>query len=73
MILSTVAIVQVEARAKFRIKPATWQAYVLTAVQNVPAVIASEQLGIDIGQVYVAKSRVIKMLSREIEKVGGFE
>lgn len=37
----------------------TWQAFLLTAVQNRPAAEVAAQLGMSIGAVYVARSRVI--------------
>ncbi len=61
---------EAEARVKMRLKQVTWDAYELTAVKDVPAAEAAEQLGIDVAQVYVAKSRVIKMLRTEVQKLG---
>lgn len=52
-----------------RIGETTWRAFELTAIQNVPAAAVSQQLGISTGNVYVARSRTMQQLKREIEKL----
>ena len=58
-----------EAGVQIRVKPTTWQIYQLAAVQQLPATSVAEQLCIKISEVYVAKSRVIKMLRDEVHKI----
>ena len=54
---------------RLRVKPHTWNAYEMTARQNLPAAEAAEKLGIAVSDVYVAKSRVIKMLRTEVARL----
>lgn len=61
---------EAEARVKLRVKPQTWGAYELTALRQMSAPDAARQLGIDVAQVYVGKSRVIKMLRTEVDNLG---
>jgi RNA polymerase sigma factor (sigma-70 family) len=49
---------------------ATWQAFWQTAVENrAPNVVAAE-LGLSVGAVYIARSRVLSRLRRRIEQLG---
>lgn len=58
-----------EMRVKLRVKPQTWHAYQMAiAGDKNPASIAKE-LNLKISEIYVAKSRVIKMLRKEIEEL----
>ncbi len=50
--------------------PTTWQAFWHTAVQGRPPNKVAAQLGLSIGAVYVARSRVLSRLKRRIEQVG---
>lgn len=52
---------------KERVSEATWRAFELTAIHNVPAAAVSQQLGIAVGNVYVARSRTMQLLRNEIE------
>lgn len=52
---------------KERVSEATWRAFELTAIHNVPAAAVSQQLGIAVGNVYVARSRTMQLLRTEIE------
>jgi RNA polymerase sigma-70 factor (ECF subfamily) len=52
-----------------RVKPHTWQAWELTALKQVPAATACVQLGVTIGDVYVARSRVNKMMAVEVQRL----
>jgi RNA polymerase sigma factor (sigma-70 family) len=58
-------------RAEFQ--PATWQAFLLTSVEGVAPAQAAARVGLSVGAVYVAKSRVIARLRREIEIMRGDE
>jgi RNA polymerase sigma factor (sigma-70 family) len=58
------------ADVKDEIAPATWQAFWQTAVEDrVPAEVAAE-LGLSIGSVYVARSRVLARIKRRVERFG---
>jgi RNA polymerase sigma-70 factor (ECF subfamily) len=50
-----------------RVSETTWRAFELTAVDEVPAASVSQQLGLSIGSVYVARSRTMQLLRQEIE------
>ena len=50
-------------------KPQTWQAFLLTAVQQIPAAEVASQLRMSVGSVYVAKSRVINRLREKVSFV----
>ncbi len=52
-----------------RVKPHTWDAWELTSINRLPAAKAAQQLNVAIGDVYVARSRVNKMLSEEVKKL----
>ncbi|MGN6547536.1 MAG: RNA polymerase sigma factor [Aureliella sp.] len=52
-----------------RVEELTWAAFQATAIDAIPAATASSQLGLSIGSVYVARSRVMKMLRSEIERL----
>ena len=56
-----------KARPEFQ--PATWDAFWLTAVESVSVKDAAGQLGISIGAVYIARSRVTARLRELIETV----
>jgi RNA polymerase sigma-70 factor (ECF subfamily) len=51
------------------VQPATWQAFVLTAVDGVPPAEAAERMQMRVGSIYAAKCRV---LSRIRKRVGEF-
>ena len=62
---------EAEARVQMRVQPNTWEAYRLTALKNVAASDAAAELGMPVSEVYVAKSRVLKMLREEVTRLGG--
>lgn len=45
----------------------TWQAFLRTAVEGEPASRTAEELGMSVGSVYVAKSRVLQRLRSELD------
>lgn len=45
----------------------TWRAFLITAVDGAPAADAAAELGMSVGAVYVAKSRVLKRLRLELD------
>lgn len=60
---------QAMERVKEEFQTATWEAFVLTAVEGqTPAQVAS-RVGLSVGAIYVAKSRVIARLRQEIERL----
>ena len=56
-------------RVQVRVKPATWSAYRMTAVEQQTPGDTATALHLPISEVYVAKSRVIKMLREEVAKL----
>ncbi len=56
---------------KTEFQPSTWEAFVLTAVQDESPQQAAARVGLSVGAVYVAKSRVIARLRQEIERLKG--
>lgn len=64
---------QAMERVKDEFQAATWQAFLQTAVQGrTPAEVAG-RVGLSVGAIYVAKSRVIARLRQEIERMQGDE
>lgn len=59
-----------ERQVRRRVEQRTWEAFRLTAKEGQPAAEVSKRFGISIAEVYVAKSRVKKMLRAEIAKTG---
>ena len=49
-------------------QPSTWQAFWLTAVENLPAGVAAERLQLSPGAVYIARSRVMARLKEKIKQ-----
>src|SRR5262249_26317948 len=54
------------ARLRPDFEPATWRAFELTWLEDRPAPEAAAELGLPVGAVYVAKSRVLKRLRDEV-------
>ncbi len=59
------------AQVKEEFHAATWDAFLLTAVEGRPPAQVSARVGLSVGAVYVAKSRVIARLRQEIERLQG--
>src|SRR5439155_27160197 len=59
------------ARVQQRVTPRTWQAFELTAVQGRSGAEAAAELGMKVATVFVARSKVQKMLQEEIRKLEG--
>lgn len=57
------------ARVQSRVKEVTWKAYTLNATEQIPAKQVAATLGITVSEVYVCKSRIIKMLREEIHQL----
>jgi RNA polymerase sigma-70 factor (ECF subfamily) len=60
-------------RVKDEVQPATWEAFLLTAVEGQAPAQAAARVGLSVGAVYVAKSRVVARLRQEIERLQGDE
>ena len=52
-----------------KVREHTWEAWRLTSMEHVPAKRAATELGMTIGDVYVARSRVNKMLAEEVRRL----
>jgi RNA polymerase sigma-70 factor (ECF subfamily) len=58
-----------KVRVRLRVAPQTWEAFRLGAVENRPVAEVAAELQISVAMVYVAKSKVQKMLQQEIRKL----
>lgn len=56
-------------QVQLRVQPKTWSAYHLSCVENLSAQDVAAKLQIAIGEVYVARSRVMKMLKSEVQRL----
>jgi len=56
-----------------RVQPNTWEAFVLTAVEGKSGAEVAEQLNMKVGTVWVARSKVKKMLQDEVRRLEGQE
>src|SRR5262245_9740283 len=59
------------ARVRQRVTPRTWQAFEMTAVQGRSGADAAAALGMKVATVFVARSKVQKMLQEEIQPPEG--
>jgi RNA polymerase sigma factor (sigma-70 family) len=57
----------VAGRVKSACEESTWQAFHQSAVEGIPIPDVARRLGISVGSVYVARSRVIRRLKEQIE------
>jgi RNA polymerase sigma-70 factor (ECF subfamily) len=57
------------ARVRERVNPATWEAFRLTALEALPALEVAQRLNKRVATVYVARSKVQKMIQEEIQKL----
>jgi RNA polymerase sigma-70 factor (ECF subfamily) len=57
------------ARVRLRVQPQTWRAFMMTALEGKSGVEAAEALGLKVGTVWVARSKVTKMLQEEIQRL----
>ena len=55
---------------KSEFAPATWQAFWQTAVEDRPPAEVAAELGLSVGSVYVARSRVLARIRRRVERMG---
>ena len=59
------------ARVRLRVTPRTWEAFERTALLNQSGAEAAQALGMKVATVFVAKSKVQKMLQEEVRKLEG--
>jgi RNA polymerase sigma-70 factor (ECF subfamily) len=59
------------ARVQLRVQPHTWEAFRLLAVEGRRGAEAAERLGMKVATVFVAKSKVQKMIQEEVRKLEG--
>jgi len=60
---------EAQARVRLRVQPHTWEAFRLLAVEGASGQAVAEQLGMQLGAVYVARSKVQKMLQEEVRRL----
>jgi RNA polymerase sigma-70 factor (ECF subfamily) len=58
-----------QARVRERVEPHTWEAFRLTALESLSGADAAAALGMQVGTVFKAKSKVQRMLRDEIERL----
>jgi RNA polymerase sigma-70 factor (ECF subfamily) len=56
-----------EQRVRSRVKSSTWKAYHLIAVEQLPGIEVSRQLGMSVANVFMAKRNVLRMLKEEVK------
>lgn len=56
---------------RLRIQPHTWEAFRLMALEELPAAEVAARLKMKVGTVFVARSKVQKMLQEEIRRLNG--
>lgn len=62
---------EAEARVKLRVKPNNWEAWRLSIREELKAVEVAQRLNMELTDVYVARSRVSKMLKEEVTRIDG--
>ena len=62
---------EAKARVQLRLAPQTWEAFRLTALEGLAVAEAAKQIPMQVAMVFVAKSRVLKMLRLEIQILEG--
>ena len=58
-----------KVRVRLRVAPHTWEAFRLVALEGLPVGEVAARVGMQVAMVYVAKSKVQKMLQEEIRKL----
>ena len=58
-----------KVRARLRVAPRTWEAFRLVALEGLPVAEVAATVRMQVAMVYVAKSKVQKMLQEEIRKL----
>jgi RNA polymerase sigma-70 factor (ECF subfamily) len=57
------------ARVRLRVQPRTWEAFRLTAVEDQSGAEVAEHLSMNVGTVFVARSKVQRMLREELQRL----
>lgn len=52
-----------------RVEPATWRAFSMTALEEIPAGQVAQELGMNVGAVYMARGRVQRFIGAELKKL----
>jgi RNA polymerase sigma-70 factor (ECF subfamily) len=60
---------EAKARVQLRVAPHTWEAFRLVALENQPVAEVATAVQMQVAMVYVARSKVQKMLQEEIRKL----
>jgi RNA polymerase sigma factor (sigma-70 family) len=58
-----------KVRVRLRVAPHTWEAFRLMAVERLPVAEVAARVQLQVAMVYVAKSKVQKMLQEEVKKL----
>src|SRR5262249_43828917 len=58
-----------EVRVRLRVAPHTWEAFRLLALEGLPVAEVAARVRLQVAMVYVAKSKVQKMLQEEMGKL----
>jgi RNA polymerase sigma-70 factor (ECF subfamily) len=61
------------AMVSLRVQPHTWEAFRLLALEGWSGAMAAQKLGIKVGTVFVARSKVQQMLREEVQRLNGEE
>jgi len=56
-------------RVRTEVEPASWQAFWRTAVDGCPAAEAARELGLSLGAVYTARSRILARIREQIQQL----
>lgn len=64
---------EAKARVQARVGPRTWQAFHLTAYEGLTGAEAARRLEMNVITVFTAKSKVLKLLQKEIRKLEGLD
>jgi RNA polymerase sigma-70 factor (ECF subfamily) len=60
---------EAQTRVQWRVDVQSWEAFRLTALEDIPGAEAAQHLGMTVAAVYKAKSRILKMLQEEVQRV----
>lgn len=59
------------SRVKKRVEPKTWEAFRLTALEDMPGAEVASLLGMRVESVYMSRCRVQRHIALELERLGG--
>jgi RNA polymerase sigma-70 factor (ECF subfamily) len=62
-------LAEASARVRLRVEPHTWEAFRLTALEGLSGAEAAERTGMKVATVFVARSKVQKMLQQEVKNL----